>query len=42
MLDPQQFYVPKDAGAESAVAQRLESLKKLKAQIKQREASESD
>lgn len=42
MLDPQQFYVPKDAGVESAVAQRLESLKKLKAQIKQREASESD
>ena len=42
MLDPQQFYIPGSAGAEVATAQRLEQLKKLKADIQHRESSASD
>lgn len=37
LLDPQVFYEPGTAGAEAATAQRMEQLKKLKAQI-QRDA----
>ncbi len=37
MLDPIQFYVPGTAGAEAATAQRMQQLKKLKAEIQQRE-----
>lgn len=33
LLEPEQFYVPGDAGAEVATAQRLKELKKLKASI---------
>lgn len=37
MLDPQQFYEPGTAGAEASTAQRLEQLKKLKAQIQKQQ-----
>jgi len=40
MLNPQQFYVPGHSGAEAATAQRLEQLKKLKAEIQRRDGSE--
>lgn len=41
LLEPETFYIPGDAGAEVATAQRLEELKKLKAAIQKRaEASE--
>lgn len=37
MLDPIAFYEPSAAGAEAAIAQRMEQLKKLKVEIQQRE-----
>ncbi|CAA6676904.1 ATPase, AAA family protein [Lentimonas sp. CC19] len=42
MLQPQQFYVPGHSGAEAATAQRLEQLKKLKAEIQRRDGTEQD
>jgi putative ATPase len=42
MLQPQQFYVPGHSGAEAATAQRLEQLKKLKAEIQRRDGSAQD
>jgi putative ATPase len=42
MLEPVQFYVPGDAGAEAATAQRLIALKKLKASIQKRKQSAED
>jgi putative ATPase len=35
MLEPTQFYIPSGAGAEAATAQRMDQLKKLKAEIQQ-------
>jgi len=42
MLQPQQFYVPGHSGAEAATAQRLEQLKKIKAEIQRRDGAEQD
>ncbi|MEM8867498.1 MAG: replication-associated recombination protein A [Verrucomicrobiota bacterium] len=42
LLEPEIFYVPGDAGAEVATAQRLEQLKKLKASIQAREDASED
>ena len=42
MLKPKQFYEPGDAGAELAVAQRLDQFKSLKASIQKRNASKQD
>ena len=42
MLHPIRFYEPGMAGAEVATAQRMEQLKKLKAEIQQRETAASD
>lgn len=42
MLEPCQFYEPGDSGAESAIAQRLEHLKKLKAAIREKNAHKQD
>ena len=42
MLEPQQYYVPGDAGAEAAVAQRLDQFKKLKESIRKRNTSQQD
>ena len=40
MMQPQQFYVPGKSGAEAATAQRLEQLKKLKAEIQRQDGTE--
>ncbi|MGB0413509.1 MAG: replication-associated recombination protein A [Coraliomargarita sp.] len=40
MLDPKQFYEPGTAGAEAATAQRLQQLKKLKAQIQHEQGND--
>lgn len=42
MLEPQRFYAPGQTGAEAATAQRMEHLKKLKADIQRRNKSASD
>ncbi len=42
MLEPLRFYVPGTAGAEAATAQRMEQLKKLKAEIQRREKATED
>ncbi|MGZ0656393.1 replication-associated recombination protein A [Coraliomargarita sp. W4R53] len=39
MLEPRTFYVPGQAGAEAATAQRLAQLKKLKSEIQARESA---
>ncbi len=40
MLEPQQFYTPGEAGAEAAIAQRMQHLKQLKETIRQRESAQ--
>ena len=42
MLEPQDFYQPGQAGAESAIAQRMLQLKKLKSEIQARESTQED